>query len=531
MAKSKLLGNTVRTLPRRLVGDMAMRTDAILDPEIFTSIVHAENPASLLSFFGRGVGDMIPVGMTVDDPEPAFSLQTSGIASSYINIKEETSKTDPLRVIDNSKVPATILANVPFEVTFDRGILDDDESFHLRDQRAMGRTISRRIGASSAEYTVVVNGMPGETFDGQYLFEVNAPVSYGFGNSQGEMSAKSNTMPGDSNQYNTFFNPTMITRYVLPMSGSYMSDELYTLTQEAADGTRSQVNTGISKLWMNKVLMAIEKQLMYSTSNFDPKTKQILGRSNNSRFPERPSYAGIFQQMDQAPVQYLEYMSGSAKSGLKKIDRIIQTMSEQPGTNGNPVVFAMCHGIGYAWLKETLREGGLASSPIRITVSPDANDKITVGFQVEKYVSDYGTLYVKNIGRSIAFSGEYDLTSYNGTKGGPRSKDIYFFTGTRTDSNGRTRKVARYFTKEGQVDGHQKVNRGFVFGISKGLTGEGNGWTGASAMQLQEDAIQQMMNNSSRFGLGSIVDGNEYHCLVEGVPYFDPRGTIKLSLL
>lgn len=526
MAKSKLLGNTVRTQARRLVGDMAMRTDAILDPEIFTSIVHKENPASLLTFFGRGVGDMTPVGMNVDDPDPMWSLQTSGISSSYINIKEETSKTDPLRVYDNSKVPVSIPANTPFEVSFDRGILDDDESFHCRDQKTMGRVISRRIGTNSAEYTVVLNGMPGEVFDG-YLFEINAPISYGFGNSQGEMSAKSNTMPGDSNQYNTFFNPTMITRYVLPESGSYISDEMYTLTQQALDGSTSEVNTGISKLWMNKVLKAIERQLMYSTSNFDPKTKQILGRSNNSRFPERPSYAGIFQQMDQAPVQYLQFMNESMKSGLKKIDRIMQTMDEQPGSTR--IVFAMCYGVGHSWLKQVIREGGLAASPIRITVSPDANDAISVGFVVDKYVTDYGILYVKNLGKSMAFSGEYDLSTYNGTKGGPRSRDIFFFNGSR-ESNGRRTKVARYFTKEGQVDGHQRVNRGFVFGRSKGITGEGIGFTGATAMALQEDAIQQMMGNS-RYDLGNIVDGNEYHCLVEGVPYFDARGTIKLTLL
>lgn len=527
MPKSKLLGDVVRTLPKKMVGDMAMRTDALLDSEMLTSIIHKEAPASILSFFGRAVGDILPRGMGVDNTDPWFSIETSGLAASYINIREETTTQDPLRVYDNSTVPAIIPPNSPFQVSLDRGILDDDESFMCRDQKTVGRVLSSQIGIGSTLYTVVINGMPGETFDGR-LFSVGSPISYKMGNSQGEFSAKSNIMPGDSEQYNNFFNPMMITRYKLPMSGSWMSDEFYVLRQKALDGSISEVNTGLSKRWLRAVLEALDRQLLFSRSNFDPKTKKILGRSSGSRNPERPTYAGFYQMMDQAPVQYEHDYKSSKMSGLQKIDRIIQTLSEQPGSR--KTVFAMCQGTGYQWLQDVILEAGMQKSPIQITVSPDKDNKVTVGWALDHYTSRHGNLFLYNVGQSMAFSGEVDLTTYGGTKSGPRGNDIFFFNGARGGGDRPTSKIAKYYSKEGQVEGYGKVNRGFVFGVSKGLTGQGNGMTGTQAMALQDSAIEGMINDPQYF-LGSLVDGNEYHCLVEGVPYFDPRGTIKLNLL
>jgi hypothetical protein len=527
MAKSKLLGDVVRTLPRRMVGDMPMRTDAILDPQIFTSIVRTEAPSSVFSFFGRAVGDFVPRGMDQDNSDPWFQIQASGLAASYINIKEEMAKQDPLRVIDNSQVPAVIPANVPFQLTLDRGWLDEDENFLCKDGLAFGSVRSRRIGANSAEYTMVLSGMPGETFSAS-LFSIGSPIIFQMGNSQGEGSHKSNTMPGDTEQYNTFFNPMMITRYVLPVTGSFMADEMYILRQQAMDGTVSEVNTGLPRKWLRKVLMALDKQMLYSRSNFDPKTKQILGRNNNSRYPERPTYAGFYQMMDQAPVQYLQQFSGSLSSGLQKIDRIVQSLASQPGAG--KVFFAMAQGPGYEWLKRVIREAGMEKTPIQITVNPDREDKIAVGWALDSYVTDYGRLYIYDVGKSMAFSGEMNLQSYNGVKGGPRSNEIYFFPGSRSEGMRPTTKIAKYYSKEGQVEGFGRVNRGFVFGVSKGITGEGTGWTGGSAQQLQDSAIEQMMN-SPKYFLNSLVDGNEYHCLAEGVPYFDARGTVRLTLL
>ena len=518
---SKLIGKTVRTQSRRAVGDMAVRTDAILDSEVFTHIMHRENPSSILSIFGRGFGDI--VGMTENnDDYPDFQLRTDGLGASYINIKEEYEKATPLRVVDNSKVPPVILANQPFDVTVDRGYLDEDEFFHLKDQKSMGRVVSRRIGINS-EMTVVVNGLPGETFSSS-LFSIGAPLIYGMGNSQGEGSKKSNTIPVDEWQYNTFFNPMVISRYVIPFTGSYLADEMYTLRQQAMDGTESEVNTGLSARWVNAISNAMSKQMLYSTANFDPKTKEILGRSNNSRYPERPSYAGIYQQMDQAPIKFLHQINDSARSGILKIERIMQTIAERPGNNR--IMFAMCQSVGYNWLMKQIREGGLERYGMRIQVAPEA-DAITVGYRIDKFVTNYGDLYVYNVSKSMPFVDEYDKVSFDGAFGSPRSRDIFFFPGTRSQGGRPTSKIAKLFVKEGQIEGHGKVSRGLVIGNVSGITGENNSMRSDAANQ--ESMLRAMMDG--RNNLGSIVDGKETHVLWENVPYIDCREMVKLSLL
>lgn len=526
----KLIGKTVRTRSRKAVGDMASRNDAILEPEIFTSIVHHLNRNSPLAFFGGLVGGIDPLGNYGEDPyNQMVTLQSSGLGASYINIKEECEVYEPLIVTDNSKVPTTITANVPFDFTVDRGILDPDENFLLRDQKTMGRVISRSVTPNGALITAMLDGQRGETFNGPYLFEVGAYVNYGYGNSQGEGSHKSNLMALDAEQYNTFFNPMVITRYVLPVTGSWMSDEMFTLTQKAMDGSESEVNTGISVQWMRKFLNSYENMIMFSRSNFDPATKEILGRNSNAvRYNERPSYAGIYEQFDEAPVKWKQPLRAGSTSGIQKINSIMRTLKQMPGHNGT--FFAMGYGVGIEWLRETIREGGLNNSMYRIVLTPDSNDAITAGFNVDKYVLDgIGVLYIYDIGNGMHIPGKFDTVTYNQVTSTVRSRDIFFFSSTVAGRNGKPQKVAKLYTKEGQVEGFGKVNRGLVFGSSRGLTGEYNGLQGQAALSMQvEQAMRSMLNSN---GLGSIVDGNEYHALTEHTVYVDPRGTVKLSLV
>lgn len=49
----RLIGKSIKTVRRRLVGDMAMRHDALLDPEIFTSIINHPGEPRVIQFFGR----------------------------------------------------------------------------------------------------------------------------------------------------------------------------------------------------------------------------------------------------------------------------------------------------------------------------------------------------------------------------------------------------------------------------------------------------------------------------------------------
>ena len=538
---NNLLSRTVRTQGKRMAGDMAYRSDLLLQPEIFTQIVRQENPGSVLSFFGLGVGDYETIGAPGNpNTDKMFTLEAGGLSSSFINIKEESEKYEAIRVTGNSRVPGTINANQSFEFEADKAWMDMDENFLLRDERSFGRVISRRLtpngigGNTGCEYTVQIAGLPGQQFDGTYLFEMNAPINFGYGNSQGEGSKKSNTIPDHANQYNSLFNPMAIMRYELPMTGSYMSEEtFYTIQQTALDGSVSEFNTGLSKRWLRRVLQSWEGQLLYSTANFDPITKQILGINPNAvRYNERPLFAGIYQQLDMAPIRWTIGMREGMVAGAKKVRRIMQTITqEMPGASKK--IVAMCTGIGAEWLRQVIQEGGLALYPVNIQREIGDDDMLTVGFKVDRFVTAHGELYIYDVGNARTRSGEFDQYEFEGITGSGRSKDIYFFSTTRSGTDGRpARKVAKYFAKEGQVDGMEKVSRGFVFGISNGITGKGTGMTAQQSLALdQSNMMDQMMRNSSRYSVNSTTDGDEYHALVEGTVYIDARGTVKLSLI
>ncbi|MCE7039240.1 hypothetical protein [Dyadobacter sp. CY312] len=523
-----LLSQTVKRRPRKLVLDMPFKNDMLLDSNIFTSIVMSENPGSIMSMLGFGFGENMAIG---EHSDPMFQMKTVGIASNYIKIKEICEKREPLRVVDNSKVPDDIPANAHVQVTLQGPVLDADENVHLRDERGFARVISRRVLVDGkAEYTLQMSGLPGEIFSGR-LFEVGAPINHRFGNSKGEASPDSNLLSGDANQSNTFYNPLPITRYKLPITGDYMSDEMITVASRALDGSsEEEYNTGLPRKWFRQVLASMENQILYSTANFNPNTFEIGGRNNNSSYPERPSYAGIMQQLDQASFKWTHSYKDNYLNGIQKIDRILQTLFYMPGTSNK--YFAMCRGNGAQWLRNVLKQGGLANSPVRITISPDKDDAIVVGFKVEKYVDALGnSLYIYDIGKNMLLSnGDYDLTTYDGMKGSPRSNDIFFFSAT-SEIGGRPKsKIAKLFAKEGQGFGNQKVNRGFVFGVSRGITGAGNGFSGAQAMSMTEATFEEVIRNSSRYQVQSLVDGDEYHALWQTAPYIDPRGVCKLSL-
>lgn len=527
---NQLKSTPVRRRSRRMVLDMPFRNDLLLDNKIFTSIVHSENRGSILSLLGWGFGDNVAVNERSD---PMFEIKPIGIASNYIKMKEICEKREPLRVTENSRVPDVINANQIIVVGLRGPVLDEDENVHLRDQYGFARVVSRRVTTDgSAEYNLQISGLPGETFNGSHLFEIGAPVNHRFGNSKGEASTNSNLLPADSQEYNTFYNPMPINRYKLPVTGDYMSDEMITVASVALDGSsEEEYNTGMSRKWFRQVLESMENEVLDSRANFDPNTYEIGGRNRNSAYQERPTYAGILQQMDQANFKFTHSYRDTYLSGLNKVNRIMQTIMQMPGSSSS--IFAMCTGVGAEWLRKVISDGASAALPIRIQISPDKDDKIVMGFSVEKYVDMYNnSLYIYDYGRNrIGSNGDYDLTSFNGMKGTPRSKDIFFFSGTTAIGGGPKTKIAKLFSKEGQGFGDQKVNRGFVFGVSKGITGAGNGLTGAGALQMQQDTIDQVIRNASRYQVQSLVDGDEYHVLWQNTPYIDARGICKLTIM
>ncbi|MGG7664067.1 hypothetical protein [Dyadobacter sp. BHUBP1] len=515
---------------RNLVGDIPLRNDLLSrnQQEYITMMVNHVNPYSpylvFMNLFGSNQD------MYGEDREGLFDVQTSTIGSEFIRIQEECEERKPFYVVDNSRVPDKLIAGVPFEVGLDYGTgLDEGEQVKLWDDHSMLSVVSRRnTNNGYVDVTFILNGQQGETASGS-LLGIGKPVNWGYGNTMGEGSHTSNRLQLNTTKKNLFTAPTVITRYMWHETGSWMSDEVFRFAmQPAMDGSEPmQFVTSLSVRAFRQALLSLEGMIMDSVSNFDPATLEINSFKGLTPYPDRPLYPGVWQQLDQAHIQYKHPWKLTYLNNFNRIESIMQQI-HQVWPDADVLVVAQ-HG-GMKFVRDAIREGGQAKYPVRLTREVGADGKVDVGFGIEKLVTDYGNLFMYDIGKGYRTTGEFKTFTYNGVKGPDRSRDIFFIP-IRRGLNGAKKKSFRYFTKSGKNGAHQQVDRGFVFGRVRGFTGEGNGFTGAQLMAMQETAIEDMVTNASRYDVASTVDGNEYHIMFEGVPYIDPTGIIKLRLI
>jgi hypothetical protein len=201
-------------------------------------------------------------------------------------------------------------------------------------------------------------------------------------------------------------------------------------------------------------------------------------------------------------------------------------------TGGRPVVAAICNGIGAEFLRHVLKtEIQNGTSPIQFREAVGADRILPVGYRVKEYMSDHGTMIIYDMDDALTSrrnGHQFDQVTFNGISSDLRSKNIYFVPMTRM-SGGKKVKKAQYFYKEGEVPGFGKASRAFVFGKSKGMTGQGNDISAEQAMNFQEDTIKRMMGNDNN-RIDSTVDASEYHILTHGVPYINVDDAYRMVL-
>jgi len=506
---------------RRMVNDLALRDDLLsrYPQEFLTKIISYTNWKSPYLVFTNLFG----AGVDLTAKDKGFTVETSTIGSEFIRIREETETRQLSYVVDNSQVPDVLVAGIPFDVSLDFGVLDEDEQVKLWDDRTILRVVSRRnTNQGYVDVTFVLVGQVGETASGS-LLQIGKPVNWGFGNTKGEGSQTSNSLALNPMKRNEFVNPTMITRYGYPETGSAMSDEVFTFgVDRAMDGsTSTSFRTSLPVNFFRQALASVEGQIMDSRSNFDPLTLEVNGYKGLTARPDRPSYAGIRQQLDQARIQYRHPVRGTYRSNLGRIDSIMQQIRQIfPGAD----ILAVGEDGGMQWLRDTIREGAAAKYPVTLFRDVPASGKVDIGFGINKYTTDHGDLFMYDMTGAYQSTGEYKTFNYNGIKGKDRSREIFFIPVRRGDDGSRLKSFT-YYTKSGNG-----IDRGFVYGKTTGITGQFNGATGTQLMNMQDTALQQMMNNQDTYNIGSTVDGIEHHLLFEGVPYIDIMGIIKLTL-
>lgn len=524
---TKLKVQIGRTQRRRLAGDMAVRNDLMLNSNIVTDVIRYTNPASPLVFFSNVLGTS---GQGSDDG--MFSLETRGISSQFVRILEyKTGMKRPIRVLDNSKVPDPILANVSYDIMVDEPI-DEDENLLAKDQETLFNVRSVRVG-ESVTLTVQMIGFAGETKP-RSLLGVQAPLNYGYGNTKGEGSLNGNSLLTSESQSNVFSNPLVTMRYYFTVTGDYLANEIYTLKcTNPVDNREEDFAIDLPIEFMRETMASLEGQMLHSRGNFDIETLKIHTKSRGTRYSERPLYIGLYQQLDDIQeVKLHSISSDTLKQARAKIEGAVRYISEMTGTD-MPVIAAVCQGAGAEFIREVFMDA-VASQPVQYQeVVTDSEGYLNVGFRVKQYRAQHGTVIIYDIGKAMTSrrnGREFDQITYNGVSSDVRSTNIYFVPLTRPSKNGGRVKTAHYYYKEGQVKGFGKTSRALVFGKTKGITGEGNNISGEELMRIQEETIRTMMNRDAN-RIDSTVDGNQYQVLTQGSPYVNVDGSVRLILL
>ena len=507
----------VTKLQKRLVDDMYSRNDIFTDKEVFTKIVRMENPMSPFLFVSSILGGM---NGAVDN---MFEPVMKGLAAEFIKILEVSDFQEHARIIDVSQVPSVLVAGVPFTLGIDRAFADTDETLMINDEETIFRVESRRTGLVGTDFTLQLIGMPGEMKSGSIL-QVNDAIHSGYGNSKGEASMNSNTLTDDLQKETTFYNMMSIIRYGFTETGSAMSDEVYKfLVRKGMDGSETEeVKVDISVKVLRKVMMALDRAIMFNKPNFDPVTKKIANMSAAGRYHERPYYAGIYWMLDQCPWKWYHAKSSTNADNISKLDFILQYVYNKTGKK--QTLFAMAEGIGLEWLRDTILKGGLEKTGVNLYQKVEGGDKLKLGFEADEYYTAHGRIVIYDINRAFNNWGEFKQESYNGITHRARSKHIYFMPSMVTGANGSQKKPCDIFYKQGNG-----INRAFAFGYQRGITGEAGGMTGDQLLSMQDEFIQRNARND-RYRMDSTVDGKEFHVLMQMVPYMDVRNVTRLTL-
>ncbi len=510
---------------RRLIDDMPRRNDLLIsNPEIITGIMRKVRPSSPAIFFPSFLGN------NVGADESMWEAAPQGLGVGFIRLKEYKDVYEPVRVLRNSLVPAVIVPHQPFEVSVDYA-LERDENFLTRDEKSYFRVVSSRPTGDGADLTVVYEAMPGMTTSGDQ-FRVNDPVNHNYGNSKGEGSVDSNTYLGNAMQYNLFFNPMKITRRTFQETGSAMADETeyFAFTLEDEQGIAHDYYTDIPISFFEEYVAEQSRQILYSTANFDPATRRILGTSAQGKYHERPSYAGIYQQLDEVKmIHYHQLRSQNFNQLLATIDEMLRNLYYLNNRQKTAII-AFGKGSGIQVLRDAFRWAinGKFGMSIHIQTA-GAGEKIDVGFETGNYITDHGQVILYDMGMGLDKDGEFDKITYQNLSGNPRDWEVYFMPAMSVGKNARKKKQVNLYYRKSSKNG-KDVSRGLVFGKVKGITGQNNRLSIEQIQSMQEDSIRQMLNNDS-FEVGSTFDGNEYHVLTESVPYIDIDKIQKLQFL
>jgi hypothetical protein len=511
-AEHPLLIKGVSKVSRKAVDDMPRRNDLLANKSVIASIQHELNPASPSLVFGKIFGD------TPDKDPDMIQVSMEGIGSEFYRMRKYKKQRQHARVVDVSKVPDKLVAGDGktmttnnFVITTDRFVGDPGSKLlHPNGQTVFMVTNYRVSSDRLYEVTMQLNDVPGTVVPGGIL-QPDMILNFGMSNSVGEGSLHGNTLIDQGQAYYDKMNSFQISRYDLTQTGSAAADTTFKfLAEEDINGVKQQLEfiTDLPMWAAKEVLMQLDRDIMLSRPNFNW-DQYIANRADTTRYPERPTFAGLYWWMDNCPKHWRVSKRDSLVKGVKLLEYMANYGKNTLGVQTKRwVVFAQ--GAGREWVKDVMDKAvEMKNYQLNLTVQ----DKLKVGFEVDEYYTRHGIITVVDLGQGMAGWGwgEWNMQNYGGIGYGPRTNYLYFAPAVNRDQQ----KQAKILYKEGNG-----YSRALVVGTSKGITGSLGGMTADQISSMTDAGIQRMLANE-RIRLDTTADINSTHFLSHISAYMD----------
>jgi hypothetical protein len=493
-----------------------------IGPQLITALQRLEAPrhGQLLftDFFGGGVK---PADQSMLQP----IMQANG--SEWIVFRDEVEAILDLRVVDVSAVPNIIVAGMPFEVSFNKEYIHENDLlihengvsvFIVHSKQVSSDGTTRATISYSAGYNLD-NSL--QTLPGGLAFQPNTAFTKG-GNAQrtdGNQTYNPVYMPGDN--YMDTLNVLSISAYELRETGSALADTTndyaYVATIINKKGEQEDVKTMFRHKALRQVFTEMNYKFMYSTPNFSAKTRNFTTQGRGL-YNTIPVPAGIYYQMDKAPDQDFIYASDTNGAKLRYLDR---KFAQKKSLGFSSDLIAFGYGVGMQVMKDTLQAG---YKELGIQLFQDVQDDMTLGFSTRKYQTINGSIRLVDLGSGQAQVGNFSKATYNGIVSDERSRNVYI-----TPAMGGTMEAPKKLVQVMYKSGNG-INRAFVMGTQRGMTGQTGALSPDQMLSMQESAAQSMLDNENN-RVDTSYDGNKHFIMSHIAGRIDTMGMTRLRVI
>lgn len=503
------------------------------DPNYIMAVGNKFAPYNLMSMFGISL-----TGQENGIDADPIRVGTRDWAESILKWRLIDYRRPPIQVLDSSSVPAQGNAKpgVPFVLGLSESYLDanaiidtEDPDWQLYVQSRMST-----VGAKTMYTVQIIGANPNDGSFPVRLLSYGRKLSFSGDNAVGEKSAKGQQALLRQGGYEEFYNVTQTIRTDYEASGHYLSTKRWSLLYDMftqADGTTKSKAVGALPFGgeaFKQQFEAISHRLYYGRGNLDVTGKQIINKSPDGQYSDRPTASGLreFYYQTEHIYDYNPRQPQKLTALLNQATRIARDRMRQMNPNmqlGFDIITRTGgeEAVRQAWSDELLRGNQ------QLHTNLAAGGAVTVGYKIDKYITTKGdTFGMQNIDYALPRDTVREQATVNGYTADKDSWEIAIMPRYKLpEYPGRTN--INVVTKKHTLDDGTVINRGLVVGYQAGMTGMTNS-TGMSAGKMQDMTVSKAYLEG--YKVDSMIDREAFGMLSEvSLAVYNPDDIILLK--